>query len=66
MKKTDPVCGMEFEANANSAQSDFGGETFYFCSEKCKGTFELAPQDYIVNGGSYKEHADHADHGHCC
>jgi YHS domain-containing protein len=31
---TDPVCGMKVE-KSKAVSKEFGGETFYFCSEHC-------------------------------
>src|SRR6266542_2904656 len=39
---TDPVCGMKVD-RAKAVTKDFGGQTFYFCSEHCLHAFELVP-----------------------
>jgi uncharacterized protein len=36
---TDPVCGMKVD-KAKAIRTDFGAETFYFCSEHCLHAFE--------------------------
>jgi uncharacterized membrane protein YraQ (UPF0718 family) len=36
---TDPVCGMKVD-HAKAVTKEFGGETFYFCSEHCLHVFE--------------------------
>jgi len=38
----DPVCGMKVD-RAKAVRKDFGGETFYFCSEHCLHAFEADP-----------------------
>ena len=38
----DPVCGMEVGA-AGSLKSEYGGRTFYFCSDHCKKKFDQDP-----------------------
>jgi uncharacterized protein len=38
---TDPVCGMKVD-KARAVHMDFGGETFYFCSEHCLHAYEVA------------------------
>jgi Cu+-exporting ATPase len=43
----DPVCRMEVNAMSAEAQSEWGGQTFYFCSQECKRTFDADPQRYI-------------------
>ncbi len=42
----DPVCGMQVDEKDAAAKASFGGETYYFCSEDCKGRFEQDPQKY--------------------
>ncbi len=37
---TDPVCGMKVD-RGKAVRKDFGGETYYFCSEHCLHAFEL-------------------------
>jgi hypothetical protein len=37
---TDPTCGMKVD-RANAVTGEFGGETFYFCSEHCRHAFEV-------------------------
>ena len=46
--ETDPVCGMEVEPTATAITSEFGGQTYYFCSEACKQQFDEAPQQYAT------------------
>jgi uncharacterized membrane protein YraQ (UPF0718 family)/YHS domain-containing protein len=36
---TDPVCGMKVD-RAKAVAKEFGGETYYFCSEHCLHAFE--------------------------
>jgi Cu+-exporting ATPase len=44
----DPVCGMTVnEADAPGGHSRYAGETFYFCSELCRKTFDLDPGKYL-------------------
>jgi YHS domain-containing protein len=43
----DPVCKMEVNPASAAAQSEFEGQTFYFCSEACKQKFDASPQRYI-------------------
>ncbi|MFZ1154112.1 MAG: permease [Solirubrobacteraceae bacterium] len=40
---TDPACGMKVD-KAKAIRKDFGGETFYFCSEHCLHAFETNPE----------------------
>lgn len=41
----DPVCGMNVDEK-KAATAVYGGKTYYFCSAKCKETFEKAPAKY--------------------
>ncbi len=43
---TDPVCGMKVD-KANAIRKDFGAESFYFCSEHCRHTFEVSPAERL-------------------
>src|SRR3954471_21746489 len=42
---TDPVCGMRVE-RAKALTTEFGGETYYFCSTHCLHTFAADPERY--------------------
>jgi YHS domain-containing protein len=45
---TDPVCGMEIDSAAAAASEEYGGKTYYFCSEGCHQRFVAAPEQYAV------------------
>jgi Cu+-exporting ATPase len=43
----DPVCGMDVdEKSTDQFSSQYGGQTFNFCSQKCKDAFEQSPEVY--------------------
>jgi uncharacterized protein len=42
---TDPVCGMKVD-RAKAVRQQFGGATYYFCSEHCLHSFEADPEHY--------------------
>jgi YHS domain-containing protein len=45
----DPVCGMSVDEKSPDIlkfSSQYGGQTFNFCSQKCKDAFEQAPETY--------------------
>jgi len=44
---TDPVCGMDVNEADADITTEYDAQTYYFCSENCKATFESAPQEYI-------------------
>jgi membrane fusion protein, copper/silver efflux system len=44
----DPVCGMDVDPNsANVYTAEYKGETYYFCAESCKKSFEANPSKYL-------------------
>jgi P-type Cu+ transporter len=43
----DPVCKMEVNPASAEAQSEHGGQTFYFCSLRCKQAFDANPARYL-------------------
>ncbi len=36
----DPVCGRILESESAAGQSEYAGDTYYFCSPDCKGEFD--------------------------
>jgi Cu+-exporting ATPase len=47
MMALDPVCKMTVEPAKAAAQSNYGGQTYYFCSVGCKQKFDRDPQPYL-------------------
>ncbi len=45
-KVTDPVCGMRLEPSKAAAESNYQGQTYYFCSQEDKRKFDAHPQKY--------------------
>jgi uncharacterized protein len=43
---TDPMCGMKVD-RTKAIRIDFGGQTFYFCSEHCLHAFEVDPAAHV-------------------
>ncbi len=43
----DPVCKMEVNPASAEAQSEYEGQTFYFCSTECKRRFDAHPEQYV-------------------
>ena len=56
----DPVCGMTVDRLQTQFRSEWGGKTYYFCSEGCKTRFDANPEEYL-GPSRPKEHA-HAHH----
>jgi Cu+-exporting ATPase len=42
----DPVCGMNVRDRDESLQSEFRGQTYHFCSDRCLATFEQDPETF--------------------
>ncbi len=40
----DPVCDMEVDPTLAAVSTEYGGRTYYFCSDECKAEFESNPQ----------------------
>jgi Cu+-exporting ATPase len=41
---------MQVDEKNAAGQSDYQGQTYYFCSEKCKENFDQNPQQYAKQG----------------
>jgi uncharacterized protein len=59
---TDPVCGMKVDKGA-ALQLEYGGRTFYFCSEQCLKKFQSDPDRYARKSKAAVE-ARVATHAH--
>jgi len=42
----DPICDSEVDELVAEFKSQYGSQTYYFCSEKCKEQFDLRPEQY--------------------
>ncbi len=51
-KAIDPVCGMQVTIASDARHRDYGGETFYFCSDGCQSKFEADPWFYASGAAS--------------
>jgi uncharacterized membrane protein YraQ (UPF0718 family)/YHS domain-containing protein len=63
---TDPVCGMKVD-RGKALRFDYGGRTFYFCSEGCRAKFASDPERYLKGGTKptatlHKSSDGHSDH----
>ena len=45
---TDPVCGMRINQLYAAGQSEFDGQTYYFCHEDCLEMFVRDPRQYLA------------------
>ena len=53
----DPVCHMDIDPATAAGQSEYKGQTYYFCSMGCKKSFDKEPEKYV--GASSTEHEHH-------
>lgn len=44
----DPICGMSVDVGAAKYESEFQGNSFYFCCAGCKQTFDKQPDKYAL------------------
>ncbi len=54
-ESTDPICGMEVDPAEAAGTSEYQGRTYYFCSIRCKQTFDRDPGAHVQSG----THAGH-------
>jgi Cu+-exporting ATPase len=43
----DPVCGMSVDPKTAAGNSEYQGQTYYFCSTGCKKAFDKEPAKYV-------------------
>lgn len=43
----DPVCGMQVGKDETKHQLQYMGETYHFCTTRCKASFEQDPEKYL-------------------
>jgi YHS domain-containing protein len=43
----DPVCGMTIDEKTAKGQSEYQGQTYYFCAVICKTRFDQDPAKYV-------------------
>jgi Cu+-exporting ATPase len=46
--EVDPVCGMKVDPSTARHKLEHGGQTYYFCSERCRTKFEDDPAKYLI------------------
>jgi Cu+-exporting ATPase len=64
-KVKDPVCGMWVDPHKNAGSHVHAGETYYFCSTRCRLAFSVNPPKYLGATRSAGAHEPaYAAHGH--
>jgi Cu+-exporting ATPase len=53
----DPVCGMVVEPATAQHHSRHRGQTYYFCSSRCREKFEAEPERYLTPAAPEPPHA---------
>lgn len=43
----DLVCGMDVDVATAAGQTEYQGQTYYFCGSTCKEKFDLKPEQYV-------------------
>jgi len=56
----DPVCGMTVETATAKHTHEHRGETYYFCSARCKARFEVDPDRFLDPDAKARAAADEA------
>jgi YHS domain-containing protein len=56
-KVKDPVCGMDIDPKTAAGMSEYQGQTYYFCSQGCKKSFDREPEKYV--GKQTSAHTGH-------
>jgi Cu+-exporting ATPase len=46
--EVDPVCGMHIDSEEAAGTIEYGGKTYYFCSQTCHDAFEANPTAYVT------------------
>ncbi len=60
---TDPVCGMTVDTATAKQQSEYQGQTYYFCAPGCKKAFDKEPEKYLEHSSSGGSEG-HSGHNH--
>jgi YHS domain-containing protein len=55
----DPVCGMDVDPKTAAGQSEYQGETYYFCAPGCKIAFDKEPEKYVGHSGDGDQPSQH-------
>lgn len=53
----DPVCGMKVDPSTARHKLEHGGQTYYFCSERCRTKFEDDPAKYLIGKAEQQSQA---------
>lgn len=56
----DPVCNMDVSPDDAAASYEYEGETYYFCSEKCRDKFQSDPKEVLEKKEKKKKTQKHA------
>ena len=60
----DPVCGMSVDPASATDTATYNGETYSFCSVRCRLRFEVDPAGYVGSASPTGTAAYHPDHAH--
>jgi YHS domain-containing protein len=51
----DLVCGMDVDPATAAGRTDYKGQTYFFCSSRCKEKFDLDPGQYVGHSAGTKK-----------
>lgn len=59
----DPVCGMNVKDDNknNNPKSEFRGQTYYFCSDKCRQEFDRSPGNFTRDNNDVNRNDNRGD-----
>lgn len=46
MMAKDPICGMYVDEKTAQWKSEYKGQRYYFCAERCKQVFDKRPDQF--------------------
>jgi Cu+-exporting ATPase len=52
----DPVCHMDIDPATAAGTSEYKGQTCYFCSLRCKKSFDKEPEEYLSSTSEHEQH----------
>lgn len=58
----DPVCGMNVrEDRDNNLRSEYRGQNYYFCSDKCRQEFDRNPNNFVRDDNDRNRNDNRSD-----
>lgn len=48
----DLVCGMSIDMSSAAGQTEYKGQSYYFCGVSCKQKFDVKPELYLAKSAA--------------